>query len=1156
MAIIDDVEVFIASSAKTNTKNLERLNIFECLAHSIGDLTLANECRLLWGSDEIRFSESDRFFQIFGLNLQLWSIKKIHRHIRSSHIFGKTREPNLMIAVENSWDSSRESILISDNTFLVHDKNVLNYFECPHDECFFVGSQKEEFLKHIKRHDADRVKCSQIEYGPRVSSLELMKMKKMLEEDFRQDKGVFWDIESLLIPSNGQLTHVPTTIAAVTNFGSRREIFLYRDSMTPDALKRMIIDFVNFLDFSVAEFRKTFSENFWGNYHKVKDEIEKIAKKNSELSVHDRSAVHEIWSKYKDILTLKVFTFCGERYDVPCLKGPLFDEFLRRDKDFNATLRGVGILTFEYNGMVGRDVYNYCPPISLRKFSESFGIFDIGKDIWPYTFFKDIDVIKNTTTFPSISVFDSSDEDFYSEYLECCLILISRNETIDPLQWFGLPSDFDSESPDRSKILPISPKKYMKCKENFDSKIRTGEWTSMLDQLSYYNILDCKVLERTWAKYSELFFEKFNIDIFENLSLSHIAQTLLFKKYPENVQTMTSFSEKYTWLNKEIRQNLCGGLAAVFSRHAQTGWDENLDREAVTVPNGDPIRLIEQFDINSLYPTVMKLDLPVGSGILYRPDNLGIFKPEVMKKNDGRNVSKISLKWLDLEEVKLKRSFPNAFIQHGANGYEKQIGRYFLDGFSLVDGKKIGYDFLGCRFHSCNVCPTRNVQKNDEGMAEREAFLRNYLDEYHTMKECIFRRKLSREKPKFSSLQLSNNLNPEIIIKKLRNKEIFGIFKVDIICPDSAKRKFLELNFPPIFNHVEVTEDMIHPFFRHFAQKKYHFPLDPQLALVFNAKEIILSTPILLFYLENGLKITKIHYFVHYNADQCFKPFIDELVSMRIQATEDKNDEHQLLAKLMLNSSWGRLAMNLNNRRETKYIRSKDLSDNTDLHLESSIPLFTEYKIDILELKKKKRVINDRIPVHVALFILQNSKLHMMKFLDFLYNHLKFGSYRLLYMDTDSFTFSLSDSILNLIRPDAKQSFEKLKSEWFLTNNSAREKRFPGKMKSEFSTKNGVFYGCSPKCYIICDYDENEEKKAHKGVRRTQKMTSDAYRYAVYNADSRLTDFSQQFKFNKDTCKINTVNVNKQLINTFISKFCLQPNHITLKPLSLNGDLL
>jgi hypothetical protein len=60
--------------------------------------------------------------------------------------------------------------------------------------------------------------------------------------------------------------------------------------------------------------------------------------------------------------------------------------------------------------------------------------------------------------------------------------------------------------------------------------------------------------------------------------------------------------------------------------------------------------------------------------------------------------------------------------------------------------------------------------------------------------------------------------------------------------------------------------------------------------------------------------------------------------------------------------------------------------------------LYSEEPLDLFELTKTKKSITDRIPVHVALFILQLSKLHMLKFLDFLYDHLIPGSFKLLYM--------------------------------------------------------------------------------------------------------------------------------------------------------------
>ena len=68
----------------------------------------------------------------------------------------------------------------------------------------------------------------------------------------------------------------------------------------------------------------------------------------------------------------------------------------------------------------------------------------------------------------------------------------------------------------------------------------------------------------------------------------------------------------------------------------------------------------------------------------------------------------------------------------------------------------------------------------------------------------------------------------------------------------------MDLNFPPIFQHVEVTQDMLCEKFKQFAQScNMKFPLEKQLSLTFNANEIILTTPTLKYYLDNGLIIKK-----------------------------------------------------------------------------------------------------------------------------------------------------------------------------------------------------------------------------------------------------------------------------------------------------------
>ena len=138
--------------------------------------------------------------------------------------------------------------------------------------------------------------------------------------------------------------------------------------------------------------------------------------------------------------------------------------------------------------------------------------------------------------------------------------------------------------------------------------------------------------------------------------------------------------------------------------------------------------------------------------------------------------------------------------------------------------------------------------------------------------------------------------------------------------------------------------------------------------------------------------------------------------------------------------------MNVSDRKNIVFARQSEMEKHKSVLLESSQQLYTEYEIDLYELTKAKKTISDKIPVHVAMFILQQSKLHMLKFLDFMYDHLVEGSFRLLYMDTDSFTFSLAADIEDLVKPEKRESYNLKKYDWFLRDDSAAEQRCPGKV--------------------------------------------------------------------------------------------------------------
>ena len=160
-------------------------------------------------------------------------------------------------------------------------------------------------------------------------------------------------------------------------------------------------------------------------------------------------------------------------------------------------------------------------------------------------------------------------------------------------------------------------------------------------------------------------------------------------------------------------------------------------------------------------------------------------------------------------------------------------------------------------------------------------------------------------------------------------------------------------------------------------ERNIKFPTDPQLTLTFNADGIWLASPLVQYYLQMGMKIDKLYSVVEYTSGKPFKKFVDAMVKKRIEATEQGNKLGGNMAKMLMNSSWGRLgksvylfsyalvitlAMNLDLRRTVAYARSADLKNHKNLLLQHVDALHSEYETDLFELTKFKKSMSDKIP--------------------------------------------------------------------------------------------------------------------------------------------------------------------------------------------------
>lgn len=138
-------------------------------------------------------------------------------------------------------------------------------------------------------------------------------------------------------------------------------------------------------------------------------------------------------------------------------------------------------------------------------------------------------------------------------------------------------------------------------------------------------------------------------------------------------------------------------------------------------------------------------------------------------------------------------------ISHGWNSKEVQMGQYYVDGYAVVDDRRIILEFNGCAYHSCNKCKQVRIHKNDE--EKRNQYFRSLANvtlieisscEWHAIK-C----ELKDFKPSISPLLFERTVATSTLLSLVKQGKLYGFMVVDIDKTQMAD-KWRSLNWPPI----------------------------------------------------------------------------------------------------------------------------------------------------------------------------------------------------------------------------------------------------------------------------------------------------------------------------------------------------------------------
>ena len=702
--------------------------------------------------------------------------------------------------------------------------------------------------------------------------------------------------------------------------------------------------------------------------------------------------------------------------------------------------------------------------------------------------------------------------------------------------------------------------------------------------LVFYNSMDVGPMLVATQRWLAYYIEENQIDVLkETMSLPGIARLRMYRaasRYP-HFMGFSLTDPKHPNLEKLIVDNLCGGPSQIFTRHHEAGktfirpsqCDEVSHEDHNYAQQGKTCQSVLGYDASSLYPYCLTKPLPVGP-----PAHYELYRPE-----DGfmlGNHFEASMACSRQSQLQMNYccSLDSSYRHLWNTGKEVRIGNFRVDAYSPSKNKII--EVSGCYWHSHECFPGLVRSPEQVARYERTVARAQFIEEVTGIKvklvwECQIPRHIKDGRPPVY-LDLKKKTGRQImsegeLLALVKTGKFFGAVEVDIEVPDSLKEKFSE--FAPLFVTCEIpmTKEVIGEHMYKYVEEQ-HLSLKPRKQLVagLKARQILLATPLLQWYLSKGLKVTRVYQAIEWNSQPCLQKFFESVAQDRRQASGDPTKEaHAAKQKLTANSAYGATLLNKLNYTHIHYMgENETLLKHNDPHFRLSSEIaggFYEVQMP------HKQVVHD-VPKQVGFFVLMYAKLRMLEFYyDCLDYYLNREDYELVQMDTDSIYFAVSYKLSNenleshpllplvksgkiffaghstisvtIIGPDfSKHYFPRQCCQ----KHNVYNQKTPGLFKLE---KSGVaITGLCSKTYCLklCD---GGEKSAVKGVNKSKLQHT--YERMNQVLQSSETQEETNMGFRMDSRKMKTYEETKKAFNYLYLKRQVLPDGIHTKPLDL-----
>ena len=384
--------------------------------------------------------------------------------------------------------------------------------------------------------------------------------------------------------------------------------------------------------------------------------------------------------------------------------------------------------------------------------------------------------------------------------------------------------------------------------------------------------------------------------------------------------------------------------------------------------------------------------------------------------------------------VRLRRQIKSSDIRHKLNtGKEKKIGPYPVDGYDA--NTNTVYQFHGCYWHGHECWMTKNVKDQKwretrqckyDKTVKTTTLIQAQRYKVAEKWECHFRNEIrtndnlktfcDSRKPPTPQRSVTENE----ILEGVASGRLFGMVECDIRVPDkwpsyfhhptmTPYQYFEEMS--PLFCTTDVPFDLIGEHMQDHVQR-FELSEKPRRLLVggIRGREMLIATPLLKWYLEHGMVVTKIYQVVEFTPHRCFQEFVKEVSDGR--RLGDAHPDKAIIGdtkKVEGNSAYGGTIMDQEKFQSVTYVQGEGR-----VRLEANKPQFKRMMTlldqdEYLEVEKAKEKLDINLPIQIGYFILQYAKLRMLQFYyDYLDVYVDRADFAYCEMDTDSSHMALS----------------------------------------------------------------------------------------------------------------------------------------------------